>query len=136
LFGPHSKSEINLSDNMGVEPMTLLHGCASQSKLTEGHRLRLFTGSGLTRSHLSKSARKRAQKTLCKWCAKAKMTRTSFTERDDVNEYQFCEYNSVDISVYLNSPSRLVTNTYSYLPVRVLNICFPMVLRPGPRRIF
>jgi hypothetical protein len=89
--------------------MKLLHvrtGCASESKLTEGHRLRLFTGFGLTRSHLSKSAKKKAHKTLCKWCAKAKMTRVSFTERDDVKEYHFLEYISADISVSLNSPSR------------------------------
>jgi hypothetical protein len=74
--------------------MTLLRGrtgCASQSMLTEGHSLRLFTGSDLTRSHLSKSAKKKAHKMLCNWCAEAKMTRVSFTERDDVMEYQFLE---------------------------------------------
>jgi hypothetical protein len=89
--------------------MALLHGrtgCCNQGKLLEGHRLRLFTGSGLTREHLSKSVSKRVQKVLCKYCAQAKITRASFTESEAYKEFTFCEYISADISVYVNCPSR------------------------------
>ena len=104
---------MNLSDKpaaLGIDPMALLHcrtGCCSCGKLTEGHRLRLFTGSGLSREHLSKAAGRKNQKILCKFCAQAKITRSSFTESQDHKEYTFSEYISADISVYLNCPSRL-----------------------------
>jgi hypothetical protein len=81
-------------------------GCCSECKLIEGHRRRLFTGSGLSREHLSKKAEKQAQNFVCQFCAKAKMTRSSFTEREECKEYKFIEYISSDISVYINCPSR------------------------------
>lgn len=34
------------------------------------------------------------------------MTRSSFTEREEANEFKFTEYISSDISVYINCPSR------------------------------
>jgi hypothetical protein len=80
-----SVPSVHLSDNVGLDPLDLLHartGCVSQPKLLEAHRLRLFTDSGLTRGHLSKKAKKRIDKYLCKHCARAKMTRTSFSPRD------------------------------------------------------
>jgi hypothetical protein len=75
-------------------------GCCAECKLIEGHRRRLFTGSGLTREHLSKKAGKQAKNYLCPFCAKAKMTRSSFTDRDECKEYEFLECISSDISIY------------------------------------
>jgi hypothetical protein len=81
-------------------------GCCAEGKLIEGHKRRLFTGSGLTREHLSKKAGKAAENFVCQFCAKAKMTRSSFTEREECKEYEFLDYISSDISVYINCPSR------------------------------
>ena len=50
--------EVHLSDSMNVDPLDLLHercGHYSKSKLLEGFKHMLFTGSGLTHAHLSKS---------------------------------------------------------------------------------
>ena len=49
--------EVLLSDKVQMDPIELLHlrcGHVSKSKLLEGFKHMLFTGSGLSRQHLSK----------------------------------------------------------------------------------
>ena len=51
--------EVHLSDSLHSDPLEMLHlrcGHVSKSKLLEGHSHMLFTGSGLSRKHLSKSS--------------------------------------------------------------------------------
>ena len=103
--------EVNLSDNTGQDALDRLHertGHVSKSKLIEAHRHMLFRGSGLQRHHLSKAKEKSCKKPLCKWCAKAKITRHSFKSRDneELSAVRFLERVTADISVYLNCESR------------------------------
>ncbi len=54
-----STEEVHFSDNMDADPVDLLHdrcGHFSKVKLLEAHRHMLFTGSGLSRRHLSKKS--------------------------------------------------------------------------------
>ena len=70
--------EVLLSDHVTCNPLELLHLCCghvSKSKLLEAHRHMVFTGSGLSRQHLSKRFTKSMSGHLCKSCAKAKITR-------------------------------------------------------------
>ena len=103
--------EVHLSDNMETDPVELLHdrcGHFSVDKLIEAHKHLLFTGSGLTRRHLTKKYKRFIKRHLCKSCAKAKITRESFTAKDpdELRGAKFLENVTVDISVYLNCPSR------------------------------
>jgi hypothetical protein len=101
-----------LSDDMGVDKLNLLHRRlthVSKSVLLEAYRRMLFEGSGLTRDYLSKKAQKAVSKFLCGGCAKGKITRRSFADASDYgmfNETSFLGMLTVDISVYLNCPSR------------------------------
>ena len=110
--GVSQLGEAHLSDNMHDDPLDLLHercGHFSKSKLLEAHKHMLFTGSGLSRKHLSKSFNKSVkQKHLCKSCAKAKITRHSFHPSDPETPQatKFLEKVTADVAVYLNCPSR------------------------------
>ncbi len=102
--------EVYLSDKVHEDPLEMLHkrcGHVSKHKLIEAFKHRLFTGSGLTRRHLSKKSL-RKMKGICKACAKSKMTRKSFTAKrdDELQATEFLEKVSVDIAVYFNCPSR------------------------------
>ena len=68
----------------------------------------LFTGSGLSRKHLSKKFVKSVSRYLCKSCAKAKITRRSFHPTDPYTQQAstFLEKVTTDIAIYLNCPSR------------------------------
>jgi hypothetical protein len=106
-----SSEEVHFSDNMDADPVDLLHdrcGHFSKVKLLEAHRHMLFTGSGLSRRHLSKKSWRYVKRHLCKSCARAKITRTSFnaSEPDEPQATKFLEKVTADISVYLNCPSR------------------------------
>ena len=106
-----NSEEVHLSDRTDADPLELLHkrcGHFSKSKLLEAFRNMLFVGSGLNRRHLSKKARRYWKRHLCKSCAKAKITRASFAEKDEdeLTATKFLEKVTVDISVYLNCPSR------------------------------
>jgi len=110
-FVSRRSDEVNFLDDMGVDRIDQLHfrtGHVSKPKLLEGYRHMLFTGSGLNRNHLSKSAKKRIDKWLCKSCARAKITRHSFRVKNDDQLFAsvFLEKVTADISVYLNCPSR------------------------------
>ena len=103
--------EVHLSDSMNFDPLDLLHercGHYSKSKLLEGFKHMLFTGSGLTRAHLSKSFSKKLRGHLCKSCAKGKITRRSFREAEPevLSALRFLVKVTADIAVYLNCPSR------------------------------
>ena len=76
----HLSDEVLLSDHVNCNPLELLHlRChVSKSKLLEAHCHMLFTGSGLSRKHLSKRFTKSVSGHLCKSCAKEKITRQSF----------------------------------------------------------
>ena len=77
--------------------------------LVEAFRLNLIEGTGLQRSHLSKKHRKKLKgHHLCGACAKSKITRQSFPEKptEVITAMVFLEKVTVDISVYLNCPSR------------------------------
>ena len=69
------REEVHLTDCMRYDPLEMLLRCGivSKSKLIEGHRRMLFTGSGLLRKHLSKEFVKSVSRHLCKSCAKAKI---------------------------------------------------------------
>ena len=106
-----NSEEVHLSDRTDADPLELLHqrcGHFSKGKLLEAFRNMLFTGSGLNRRHLSKKARRFWKRHLCKSCAKAKITRASFAEKDEdeLTSTKFLDKVTVDISVYLNCPSR------------------------------
>ena len=104
--------EVHLSDNMNVDPLDLLHercGHYSESTLLEGFNHMLFTGSRLTRAHLSKSFFKKLRgQLLCKSCAIGKVTRRSFREAEPevLSALRFLGKVTADIAVYLNCPSR------------------------------
>ena len=61
----------------------------------------LFTGSGLTRAHLSKSFSKKLREHLCKSCAKGKITRRSFREAESevLSALRFLGKVTADIAV-------------------------------------
>jgi hypothetical protein len=107
-----SSEEVHFSDNMDAYPADLLHdrrGHFSKVNLLEAHRHMLFTGSGLSRRHLSKKSWQYVKRHLCKKsCARAKITRTLFnaSEPDEPQATKFLEKVTADISVYLNCPSR------------------------------
>ena len=52
----------------------------AKTKLLEGFKVMLFTGSGLNRAQLSKSFFKELRGHLCRFRAKGKVTRRSFRE--------------------------------------------------------
>ena len=59
----HLSDEVLLSDQVNCDPLELLHlrcGHVSKSNLLEAHRHMMFTGSGLSRKHLSKRFTKSA----------------------------------------------------------------------------
>jgi hypothetical protein len=103
--------EVHLSDKPVTDPFTLLHsrcGHVSKSVLIQGYRQMLFTGSRLRQHHMTKRYLKEISRGLCKPCAKAKITRRSFHAKP-VTEMQathFLQKVTVDISIYLNCPSR------------------------------
>lgn len=104
-------TEVLLSDQKNLDKLELLHqrtGHVSMPKLLEGYRLRLFEGSGLKREHLSNKHKKECKRHLCSSCAKAKITRVSFTPKpaEELQATYFLEKITADISVYLNCPSR------------------------------
>ena len=74
----------------------------------------LFTGSGLSRKHLSKKFVKSVSRYLCKSCAKAKIRRRSFhpSDPDTQQASKFLEKVTADIAIYLNCPSR---QSYKYV---------------------
>ena len=103
-------AEVHLSDKTNEDPLELLHkrcGHVSKRKLLEAFKHRLFTGSGLNRSHLSKKSLQKT-KGICKACAKSKITRISFPGKSDeeLQATRFLEKVTVDIGVYFNCPSR------------------------------
>ena len=105
------EEQVLLSDQLEEDKLELLHkrtGHVSKTKLLEAYRRMAFEGSGLQRGHLSKKSQKLAKKTLCKSCAKAKITRRSFPaqEPEALTALYFLEKVTGDVSVYLNCPSR------------------------------
>ena len=104
--------KVHLLDSMNVDPLDLLHercGHYSKSKLLEGFKHMLFTGSGRTRAHLSKSFSKKLHgHLLCKSCAKGKIIRRSFREAEPevLSALRFLGKVTADIALYLNCPSR------------------------------
>ena len=83
----HLSDEVLLSDQVNCDPLELLHlrfGHVSKSKLLEAHRHILFTGSGLSRKHLSERFTKSVSGHLCISCAKTKITRRSFYSTDQI----------------------------------------------------
>ena len=106
-----SLPEVHLSGSINVDPLDLLlERCRhfSKSKLLEGFKHMLFTESGLTRAHLSKSFSKKLRGHLCKSCAKGNITRRSFREAEPevLSALRFLGKVTADIAVYLNCPSR------------------------------
>ena len=96
--------EVILSDQLHDDPRC---GHASKSELIKGFRHMLFTGSGLTRSHLFKRFTTSVKtQQLSMVCAKAKITRLSFSAKlfEELQGLTFLEKVAVDISVYLNCP--------------------------------
>ena len=72
------------------------------SKLIEGFRHMLCTGSGSTRSHLSKGFFNRVKnRHICKVCAKARVTRRFFSAKpiEVLQGLKFLEKVAVDVSV-------------------------------------
>ena len=117
--GPPS-AEALLSDVFEDDKLELLHlrtGHVSKHKLLEAFRHTLVEGTGLQRTHLSKKSRQKAKgHHLCGSCAKAKITRRSFPEQpvEKLEAMVFLQKVTVDISVYLNCPSR---QGYKYVMV-------------------
>ena len=104
-----TEDSVMLSDKFEDDKLELLHlrtGHVAKSKLLEAFRLSLADGTGLQRGHLSKKNRKKSH--LCDSCAKAKITRRSFPEQPAavLSALSFLEKVTVDISVYVNCPSR------------------------------
>ena len=92
--------EVLLSDRVQMDPIEL-H--VNKSKLIEGFKHMLFTGSGLSRKHLSKKYVKSVSAHFCKCCAKAKITRRSFhpsNPEDTQQATKFLERVTADIVVY------------------------------------
>ena len=102
--------EVHLSDGLHSDPLEITLALWSrESKLLEGHRHMLFTGSGLSQKYLiSKKFVKSVSRYLFKSCAKAKITRRSFhpTDPDTQQTGRFLEKVTADIAIYLNYPSR------------------------------
>ena len=68
-----------------------------------------MTDTGLKRYHLTKKANKKGysyKNYLCGTCARTKLTRKQFKQKDEPTHTRFLEKVTCDIAVYLNSPSR------------------------------
>ena len=105
-------TEVMLSDNVGINPLELIHmrtaHCA-EGILIEGFKRMMFTGSGLTRSDITKKAARERKKHLCRGCALGKITRASFQQKpvEELHSLKFMEIVSADIHVFINCPDRL-----------------------------
>ncbi len=109
-----STVEVNLSDGTAhTDDLSVWHLRAahtSESILIEGHKRMAFVGMPLHRKYMTKKGEKQAirkanQRRLCKSCALTKITRKSFTDREEPRATRFAEYISCDISVYYSQPS-------------------------------
>ena len=89
----------------------------------------LFTGSGLSRKHLSIKFVKSVSRYLCKSCVKAKITRRSFhpTDPDTQQAGEFLEKVTADIVIYLNCPS---CQGYKYVFV-ITDVAAKMIWETG-----